>query len=394
MHGIELSFSREEYAQRLATVRQSMAAQGIDTLLSHDPSNISWLTGYDGWSFYTPQCVIVGPVGDPIWYGRGIDANGARRTVYMDETNICGFDDHYVMNPPHHAMDYLSTNILPERGWASGVIGVEMDNYYYSARSHAVLVKGLPQAKLLDITGLVNWCRKVKSPQEIEYMHVAGRIVSKMHHAIREKIAVGLPKHLLAAEIYHAGISGVDGLAGDYPAIVPILPSGVDASAPHLTWDARPMKAGEATFFEIAGCYKRYHCPLSRTIYLGTPDAAYMKAEAAVLEGLENGLAIAKPGALCGDIAASLKQTLSQHGFDRGDARCGYPIGLSYPPDWGERTYSLRPSDDTVLESGMTFHFMPGLWMDTWGMETTESVLITDTGCELLARVSRETFIK
>ena len=39
-----------------------------------------------------------------------------------------------------------------------------------------------------------------------------------------------------------------------------------------------------------------------------------MKAEAAVLEGLENGLAIAKPGALCGDIAASLKQTLSQHG--------------------------------------------------------------------------------
>ena len=129
MHGIELSFSREEYAQRLATVRQSMAAQGIDTLLSHDPSNISWLTGYDGWSFYTPQCVIVGPVGDPIWYGRGIDANGARRTVYMDETNICGFDDHYVMNPPHHAMDYLNTNILPERGWASGVIWVEMDNY-------------------------------------------------------------------------------------------------------------------------------------------------------------------------------------------------------------------------------------------------------------------------
>jgi ectoine hydrolase len=154
------------------------------------------------------------------------------------------------------------------------------------------------------------------------------------------------------------------------------------------------MKAGEATFFEIAGCYKRYHCPLSRTIYLGTPDAAYMKAEAAVLEGLENGLAIAKPGALCGDIAASLRQTLSQHGFDRGDARCGYPIGLSYPPDWGERTYSLRPSDDTVLEAGMTFHFMPGLWMDTWGMETTEAVLITPTGNETLANVSRATFIK
>ena len=228
-------FSQEEYLDRQLKTRKSMNALNVEVLIVYDPANMFWLTGYDGWSFYTPQCVIVGPVGDPIWYGRGIDANGARRTVYMDETNICGFDDHYVMNPPHHAMDYLSTNILPERGWASGVIGVEMDNYYYSARSHAVLVKGLPQAKLLDITGLVNWCRKVKSPQEIEYMRVAGRIVNKMHHAIREKIAVGLPKHLLAAEIYHAGISGVDGLAGDYPAIVPILPSGVDASAPHLT---------------------------------------------------------------------------------------------------------------------------------------------------------------
>lgn len=49
--------------------------------------------------------------------------------------------------------------------------------------------------------------------------------------------------------------------------------------------------------------------------------------------------------------------------LERG-AHCGYPIGLSYPPDWGERTIFLRPEDRTVLEPGMTFHFMPGLWMD------------------------------
>ena len=47
-------------------------------------------------------------------------------------------------------------------------------------------------------------------------------------------------------------------------------------------------------------------------------------------------------------------------------AGCFYPIGLSYPPDWGERTMSLRPTDDTELKSGMTFHFMPGLWLDAW----------------------------
>ena len=32
----------------------------------------------------------------------------------------------------------------------------------------------------------------------------------------------------------------------------------------------------------------------------------------------------------------------------------------------------------TMLEPSMTFHFMPGLWMDEWGIETTETILITD----------------
>jgi Xaa-Pro aminopeptidase len=60
MSEIALNFSREEYAQRLAKVRVAMAEQEIETLIVHDPSNMAWLTGYDGWSFYTPQCVVVG----------------------------------------------------------------------------------------------------------------------------------------------------------------------------------------------------------------------------------------------------------------------------------------------------------------------------------------------
>lgn len=90
----------------------------------------------------------------------------------------------------------------------------------------------------------------------------------------------------LVAEIYDAGTRGVDGIGGDYPAIVPLLPSGVEASAPHLTWDDRPMKKGEGTFFEIAGCYNRYHLPLSRTVFLGKPTQAFLDAEKATLEGM------------------------------------------------------------------------------------------------------------
>ena len=75
--------------------------------------------------------------------------------------------------------------------------------------------------------------------------------------------------------------------------------------------------------------------------------------------------------------------------------RCGYPIGLSYPPDWGERTISFRPTDESILKPGMTFHFMPGIWMDDWGLEITESLLIRDEGpAEPLANYPRELFVK
>ncbi|MCS5678959.1 MAG: aminopeptidase P family N-terminal domain-containing protein, partial [Acidimicrobiales bacterium] len=98
MPDVELPFSRDEYAVRLAKVRAAMDAAGIDVMVAADPSNMSWLTGYDGWSFYTPQAVIVGHDGEPWWWGRRMDANGARRTVYMDESRILDYSDDHVMS--------------------------------------------------------------------------------------------------------------------------------------------------------------------------------------------------------------------------------------------------------------------------------------------------------
>ena len=392
MPEVALHFSRAEYAARLAKTRAAMAARGIDLLIVTDPSNMAWLTGYDGWSFYVHQGVLVRPDEDPIWFGRGQDANGALRTVHMPAERIIFYPDHYVQNPERHPMDHLA-GIVTDRGWGKGRIGVELDNYYFSAAAFLALQRNLPNASFVDATALVNWQRAVKSPQELAYMRTAARIVEAMHARIAEKIEPGMRKCDLVAEIYDAGTRGVEGAGGDYPAIVPLLPSGSDAAAPHLTWDDRPMRSGEGTFFEIAGCYKRYHCPLSRTVFLGKPTRKFLDAEQAVLEGMEAGLAQARPGNSCEDIAKAFFAVLARHGIVK-DNRTGYPIGLSYPPDWGERTMSLRPGDRTVLEPHMTFHFMTGLWLEDWGLEITESIAITETGVECLASVPRQLLVK
>jgi ectoine hydrolase len=387
-----LKFSREEYADRLAKTRKAMDAKGIELLIVSDPSNMAWLTGYDGWSFYVHQAVIVPPLGAPVWYGRAQDVNGAKRTAYLGNDDIVGYPDNYVQSTERHPMDYLA-EVLAARRWDKFVIGVEMDNYWFSAAAFASLQKHLPNARFIDATALVNWQRAVKSPTEIDYMSKAARIVEAMHKRIVDKVEIGMRKCDLVAEIYDAGTRGVDGIGGDYPAIVPLLPSGADASAPHLTWDDRPMKAGEGTFFEVAGCYNRYHCPLSRTVFLGKPTQAFLDAEKATLEGMEAGLEAAKPGNRCEDIANAFFAVLKKYGIAK-DNRTGYPIGLSYPPDWGERTMSLRPGDRTELKPGMTFHFMTGLWLETMGLEITESILITETGVECLANVPRKLVVK
>ena len=386
------AFEKEEYEIRISKVRKSMDEKNIEVLIVTDPSNMAWLTGYDGWSFYVHQCVVLSLEGEPFWYGRGMDTNGAKLTVFMQQENIIGYPDDYVQNPEKHPMDYLS-EILTEKDWAQKTIGVEKDNYYFSASCLESLQRNLVQVKFVDSTGLVNWQRTVKSPRELEFMRKAAKIVEKMHARIFEVMEPGMRKNDLVAEIYHSGITGTEDGGGDYAAIVPMTPTGADASAPHLTWDDQPIPNNSGTFFEIAGCYRRYHCPLSRTIYLGQPPQKYLDVEKAVLEGIEAGLEAAKPGNFAEDIEAAWRKTIAKYGYEK-ESRCGYAIGLSYPPDWGERTVSFRKGDKTVLEPNMTFHFMPALWFEDWGLETTESIVITDSGVETLANVPRKLFVK
>jgi ectoine hydrolase len=204
----------------------------------------------------------------------------------------------------------------------------------------------------------------------------------------------GLRKNDLVAEIQRAAIRGEGEDWGDYPAIVPMVPSGIDATAPHLTWNGEEMQAGEATFFELSGCYRRYHAPLCRTVHLGPPPDEMVRAAEALTLGLEAGLEAARPGNRACDVANALAAELEKAGIRR-SARCGYPVGLSYPPDWGERTVSLRAEDETILEPGMTFHFMPGLWQTNWGLETTETILIGAEGpAEPLCTLDRRLFVK
>ncbi len=385
-------FTAKEYATRLADVKTRMAAAGFELIICQDPANMCWLTGFDGWSFYTPQCVVVHLDEDwPVWFGRAQDAKSAHITTDLPADNIVGFSEPLVHHPVNHPYDELC-DLMRARGWDKAQIGVELDAHYYTARAHHHLVKGLPNACLSDSQELVNWARIVKSEAEVALMREAGRICTETMNRAISRIAPGVAQYEVIAEVYHAQIMGLDGKCGDYTSLCPLIQVGEGTSTPHLTWTDEPLPDEGLVMMEIGAARRHYHAPLTRTVHLGKPPTEIIKLANVIVDGVDVALDKAKPGVSCQDVEAVWQRVLNKNGYTK-PSRVGYSIGLNYPPDWGERTASLRPGDETVLQPGMCFHFQSGVWLEDFGAAISEPFVVTEKGGERLCDVRRELIV-
>ncbi|ELZ31482.1 Xaa-Pro aminopeptidase, M24 family protein [Halogeometricum pallidum JCM 14848] len=386
------TFEPGEYERRIEETKARMREEGLDALVVADPANMNYLSGYDGWSFYVNQAVIVTPDREePVWVGRGMDANGARATTWLSEESIESYSDDHVHSPYDlHPMDYIA-DVLEALGVSDGTVGLEMDAYYFTAKSYTRLQENLGEATFEDATLLVNWVRIRKSERELDYMREAARISENAMRAGIDAIGEGVPESEAARAIYDALIRGTDDYGGDYPSIVPLMPSGDHTGTPHLTWTDREFEAGDPVIIELSGCRHRYHSPLARTAYVGDPPEEMTERMEIVVEGLEAALDAAEPGVTCERVEKAWRDTIAKYDIEK-EERIGYSMGLGYPPDWGEHTASLRPGDETVLEEDMTFHMIPGLWFDDFGAELSETFHVTSNGAEVLADFPRKLF--
>lgn len=386
------AFTPDEFARRLAETRSRMSNAGLDLLISQDPANMGWLTGFDGWSFYVPQAVVVSLNDEhPLWFGREQDARAACLTTDIPANNIIGFSEPLIHHRDNHPFDELA-ELIRSRGWGSARIGVELDAHYYTARAHGHLLKGLPDATIRDCGELVNWARLVKSDAELVYMREAGAICTQVMRRALDRIAPGVPQHEVIADVYHAQITGVDGKFGDYTSLCPLIQVGEGTSTPHLTWSDEPLPDNTLIMMEIGAARRHYHAPLTRTIHLGKPPAAVANLAGVIVEGVNVALEMAKPGVTAEAVEAAWQKVLNRNGYEK-KSRVGYSIGLNYPPDWGERTVSLRPGDKTELQAGMCFHFQSGVWLDDYGAAVSEPFIVTDSGGERLCDSPRELIV-
>jgi Xaa-Pro aminopeptidase len=384
-------FPMDEYAQRLLSVRERMERQGLGALMVVDPANIFYLTGYDAWSFYTPQVLFIPLDGPMLLFLREMDALGAFRTSWLPTDQVLGYPERYVHQPQIHPFDWVA-DTLRHRGLVEPVarsgVGLEMDAHFFAPKAYQALLRGIPEWTLVDSFELVNWVRAVKSDAEIRYMRLASRVTTVSMQEAIDAIEPGVPQNQVAAHIAAAQAAGIEDAWGDFPAIVPMLPTGGSADTPHLTWSNRVLREGDAVAVELAGVHRRYHVPLARTVVLGTPSPALLLLEEAVGAGLQDILDVAAPGVPVRELSRTWNRTLAGYGLEK-PSRLGYSIGVGFPPDWGERTISIRADDENVLAENMTFHLICGMWMTGYGYAASESIRITDTGVETFTQFPR-----
>lgn len=342
-----------------------------------------------------PQCAVVPADGAPHLFLRAMDAHGATHTAVLPEERIHAYPEELVHRPDVHPYDHIAAqarelNLFVDS--PDAVVAMELDAHYLPVRGFLAVQRAIPRTRIVDSGELVNWVRLVKSAAEQDEMRAAGEVAQRAMTAALSGVRSGRRECDVVADIQAAQTVSVGGVGGDYPALVPLLPTGVSADTPHLTWTDRVLRRGDATMIELAGVRDRYHAPLARTVSLGPPSAKLLGCAAATAEGMEAALGSMKPGAAGADVHAAFIRVIAAHGLSK-DSRIGYSIGIGFPPDWGERTVSLRTGEETVLEPGMAFHVILGMWMDGWAYELSESVLVTEHLPEPLTSMPRQLIV-
>jgi len=384
-------FAPDEYASRLDGVRRAMEVKGFDALVIGDPANVNWLTGYDAWSFYTPQIMVVGLQLDPTWIGREMDAGAAAFTTYLPDDQVIPFPETLVQQPDTHPAQFMA-DWMATKGLDGKRIGYESDVYFLTPAAVNHLKAGLPNSTWSDCRLLVNWQRLVKSEAEIAMMRQASEIAGIAMQTAYDGIRAGRKQSDLMADIVAAQIRGTPDFGGDMTALHPLVLAGEAASTAHPMWTDAPFQPDQTVAFELGGCRKRYNAGLARTVHIGDPPELLLTTAKAVGEGMEAVLDSMKAGVRCCDVHAAWQTVLDGYGLEK-KSRIGYSIGVGYSPDWGEHTVSFRPDDANELPENAVVHIILGMWMEGWGMELSETIHVREKDANCLTQFPREVHV-
>ena len=366
-------FSREEYDRRHSAVLKMMEASGIDVLAVTAYSHLEYLTGYDGsGGYFAPFPLILTPGQPPTFVARKYDEVAVRAQSCISE--IVPYRQEGDLAP-------VWADVLRRYGLERARIGLELGCWNLAPRDVTLLQAELPNLKIVDETRLVASVAAVKSDVEIDVMRRAMALtrlaIDTFHRSLREGIS--------EAEVAQAIDDAIENAGGQSRPYTLLF--GPRTAVPHGSPGPYRLDRDQPAFTELSGWVDGYSAGLCRSAVLGSHKGAeslHVLAE----EALQAAIDAIRPGVTAGDVDAACQKVIDRAG--RSDVfrhRTGYQNGIM----WSDRgNLSLEPGSTDVLTTGMTFH-MPIILFEEgqYGVGVSETVLITEDGCEVLSGLPR-----
>jgi Xaa-Pro aminopeptidase len=237
---------------------------------------------------------------------------------------------------------------------------------------------------LRPTSGLVEKHRMVKSRPELEAIRASVQTNSRAYSEAVAKIRSGMTEIDLAAELeYRMRRNGAE-----RPAFETIVASGPRTALPH----AQPTGERLHTLILIdMGCMQAgYASDMTRMLHLGKLGVRVRKLYKAVLEAQMAGIAAVRAGVKAGAVDRAARSVLKAHGFEKEFVHStGHGLGLEIhePPRLGKR-------DETYLQAGMLITIEPGAYLQGFGgVRIEDTVLVTESGCEILTPTPKELLV-
>ena len=244
---------------------------------------------------------------------------------------------------------------------------------------------------------------KIKTPQEIEKMRVAGRLAAEVLEMIAPHVQAGISTDELD-RICHDYIVGVQ-QAIPAPLNYHGFPKSICTSINHVVCHGIPaeklLKKGDIVNLDITVIKDGYHGDTSQMFFVGEPSLKARRLVEVARECLLLGIRMVRPGVTLGDVGHTIQQHAEAHQYSIVREYCGHGIGQDFHEDPQVLHYGA-PGTGLVLEPGMTFTIEPmvnagkrnvTLMRDNWTVITKDrslsaqwehTLLVTEDGYEVL----------
>ena len=279
---------------------------------------------------------------------------------------------------------------MDEKGLAGERVGIELDTYGMTGAVHEQVRRAMDGwCRLEDASDLVRGLRAVKSPAEIACVRRSAKLADDALLAMLEACGPGA----LDTTVTAAGLSVILDGGGDVPPAGPLVNAGHRALYGRSVCGAHRIGDVDQVTIEFAASFHRYTACLMRTAVVGRSSPRQEEMFTVTTEALAAMTEAARPGRPLGEIDDAHRRVFDTagHRLNRYSA-CGYSLGATYRPSWMDVPPMLFSGNRTPAKPGMVL-FLHAMLPDAergLAMSAGYTILITDTGCEILSQIPLE----